>query len=228
MTQQPPGGQYPGQPGQPGHPGQQPQQQYQQPPQQQYQQPPQQQYQQAAPAQAAPVQAVPAQVFGGGGHDPKAMTALGPKGQDLLQNVTLLPNEKIKYAIMADGYFLGANPLLKMIAMFQAMITTLTGGHIRVFLIVTNQRVLLLQSNQVWCGVGRVRNVNAIALASLIETGCGKETQMCCVHSRYVHIETKTQKHMMMIKKLGDAQIQDFVANLSAVLVANVERGTAV
>lgn len=222
MTQQPPpGGQYPGQGQQPHYqqPAQQQQQQYQQQAQQQ-----QQQYQQPQAAAAAP--AAPA--IGGSGHAPTAMTALGPKGQELLNSVTLLPGEQIKYAIMADGYFIGANPLLKMIAVFQAMITTLTGGHIRVFLIVTNQRVLLLQSNQVWCGVGKMKKVNSIALASLIETGCGKETQMCCVHSRYVHIETKTQTHMMMIKKLGDAQIQDFVANLSAVLVANVNRGTAV
>lgn len=213
------------------HPGQHGQQQL-TPEQQQYQQQ-QQQYQQQQAAyqqqqyqqgQAAPAAAAPA---GSTGHDPSAMNALGPKGQALLQEVTLLPGEKIKYAIMGDGYFLGAHPLAKMIGVLMAMITTVTGGHIRVYLLVTNQRVLLLQSTQIWCGWARTRNVNAIALGSLVEAGSGKDTQMCCIHSRLVHIETKTQKHQLVIKKLGDPEIRDFVANLSAVLVANVNERTA-
>ncbi len=220
MTQQqPPGGNYGQQ-----QPGQQQQQQaqQQQAQQQQYQQAQQQQYQQAQQAQAPQAAAA-----NSAGHDAGAMASLGPKGQILLNEVTLLPGEKIQYAIMGDGYFMGANPLLKAIAVMQAMLTTLTGGHIRVFLLVTNRRILMLQSTQIWCGWARTKNVNAIALASLIECGSGKETQFCCVHSRLVHIETKTQKHQLVIKKLGDPEIRDFVANLSSVLVANVQAKTA-
>lgn len=223
MSQQPPAGPYGQQPGYPDqqqhlhqqHQHQQYQQQQQQQQHQQHQQ--HQQYQTPAPQTGMPA----------GNHAPKAMAALGPKGQALLQEVTLLPGEEIKYAIMGDGYFLGAHPIAKLMAVFMAMITAITGGHIRVFLLVTNHRILMLQSTQIWCGWARTRHVNALALASLIECGSGKDTQFCCVHSRLVHIETKTQKHQLVIKKLGDPEIRDFVANLSAVLVSNVNTGTA-
>jgi hypothetical protein len=202
---------------------QQQQQAYAQQQQQAYAQQQQQAYaQQQAQQQPSPSASMPA-----GNHDAKAMAALGPKGQLLLQEVTLLPDESIQYAIMADGYFLGTHPIAKLVATIQAFVTTITGGHIRVFLLVTNKRILMLESRQVWCGWARVRHVNAIALASLMETGAGKETQFCCVHSRFVHIETKTQRHQMVIKKLGDAELRDFVANLSAVLVSNVDERKA-
>ena len=218
MSQQPPGDPFSQHPGQPNQ-----QYQQQQPNQQYQQQQVNQQYQQQQAAAHAPAE----QSGLAGNHDARAMTALGPKGQKLLQDVTLLPGEELKYAIMGDGYFLGAHPLAKLIAVIQAMITTLTGGHIRVFVLVTNQRILMLQSTQIWCGWARTKNVNALALASLIECGSGKETQFCCIHSRLVHIETKSQKHQLVIKKLGDPEIRDFVANLSAVLVSNVSSKTA-
>lgn len=216
----PPGGQYPPQPdqpyAQPGQPYAQPGQQYAQPGQQQY-----------AQGQYPPQAGQPAGGLPPGNHNPRALQGLGPKGQQLLQSVTLLPNESLQYAIMADGYFIGTHPIQKLIASIVAMLTTLTGGHLRIFLIVSNQRILLLQSRQQWCGWTRVKGVNAIALGSLAEAGSGKETQFCCIHSRFVHIETKTQRHQMVIKKLGDSDLQEFVSNLSAVLVANVQARTA-
>jgi hypothetical protein len=66
-----------------------------------------------------------------------------------------------------------------------------------------------------------------MALASVLEAGSRKETQGCCFHTRTVHIESKTQKHQLVIKKLGDDGLRDFVANLSAVLVNNARSGTA-
>ena len=66
-----------------------------------------------------------------------------------------------------------------------------------------------------------------MALASVLEAGSRKETQSCCFHTRTVHIESKTQKHQLVIKKLGDDGLKDFVANLSAVLVNNARSGTA-
>lgn len=219
MNQQPPGypqqGGYPqGQPQghgqapqyqQPGQPPQQPHQQYQQPG-----QPPGQPPQQAM---------VPS---GGGGS-----AGLGPKGQELLTEIQMLPGEELVYSIKADGYFLGAMPIQKMIASFLAFVTTITGGHIRIFLVVTNQRVLLLESRQMWCGVMRVRAYHSMALQSILEAGSSKETQACCIHTRTVYVESKTHKHQLVIKKLGDDGLRDFVANLSAVLVSNVKGGTA-
>jgi hypothetical protein len=220
MNQQPPGGY----PQQGGYPQGQPQG-YGQPPQQQYQQPgqppqqPQQQYQQPGQPPGQPPQAM---APSGGG-----AAGLGPKGQELLSGITMLPGEQLAYSIQADGYFLGALPIQKMIASLMAFMTTITGGHIRIFLVVTNQRVLLLESRQMWCGVMRVRAYHAMALQSILEAGSSKETQACCIHTRTVYIESKTQKHQLVIKKLGDDGLRDFVANLSAVLVSNVKSGTA-
>lgn len=183
------------------HPGQQPP--YGQQPQQYQQQPPQ-QYQQPGPPAPA--------------HNPKVQEALG--------QVDLLHGEQVVYTLQADGYFLGANPLAKMIAAFQAFIVTLTGGHIRIFLVVTNQRLLLLKSQQFWCGCARVKQVNAIALAGVKEVGSKRETQMCCVNTRTVQVQSLTQLHNVVIKKLGDQEIRHFVTNLSAVLVAHTARAT--
>jgi hypothetical protein len=147
--------------------------------------------------------------------------------QAIMKEVDLLPGEQVQYTIQGDGYFLGTNPALKAIAVFQAAMVKLTGGHIRIFIIVTNQRVLLANSFSQCCGVKRMKGVNAIALASVAECGWAKETQMCCVHSRVVHLETKTQRHTLVIKKLKDDGLRQFVANLSAVMVSNVQNRTS-
>lgn len=147
--------------------------------------------------------------------------------QQMMQDVDLLPGENLQYSIQGDGYFLGANPLLKAIAMVQAAMVKITGGHIRIFVLVTNQRIILAQSIQALCGFNRVRSVNALALASLAECGWAKFTQWCCVHSRLVHVETKTQRHTLVIKKLKDPALREFVSNLSAVMVSNVQSRTA-
>lgn len=60
-----------------------------------------------------------------------------------------------------------------------------------------------------------------------MEAGSGKDTQWCCIHSRSVHLETKTQRHNLVIKKLNDQALREFVRNLSAVMVANVHGRTA-
>jgi hypothetical protein len=155
------------------------------------------------------------------------ITALGPKGVQLLAEVSLLPGEQLVYAIQGDGYFLGANPLQKFFAKLSALLTAATGGHIRVFLVVTNQRVLLIESRAALCGWARMRKFHAMATASVLQAGSSKETQAWCLHTRTVHIESKTQRHTLVIKKLGDEGLRDFVTNLSAVLVANVHSGTA-
>lgn len=148
-------------------------------------------------------------------------TSLSAPAQKILAEVDLLPGEVIHYSIQGDGFFLGSNPLAKAIAAFQSMIVTLTGGHIRIWIVITNLRVLLLQSEQAFCGVRRLRGINAIALASIAEAGSGKETQMCCIHTRTVHIQSKTQRYTLVIKKLDDQALREFVRNLSTVVVTN-------
>jgi len=148
---------------------------------------------------------------------------LSQVAQQIVSEVDLLPGENILYSIQGDGFFLGANPLAKAVASLQATIVKLTGGHIRVFVFVTNLRVLLLQSEQAFCGVRRLRAISAIALGSIAEAGSGKETQLCCVHTRGVYIQSKTQRYSLVIKKLDDRSLREFVRNLSAIIVTNVQ-----
>jgi hypothetical protein len=228
--QYPPQGQQPGygqqgygqQPGY-GHQGyQQPQQGYQQPqqgyqqPQQGYQQP-QQGYQQPQQGYQQPQAPVPSPAGGG---------AMNAKTQEALSQVDLLKEEKVVYTLQADGFFLGVHPIVKLIAAIQAFIVTLTGGYIRIFLVVTNQRILVIKATQVWCGFTRARAVSAIALAGVKEVGSSKDTQFCFVHTRTVQVQAMTQLYNLVVKKLSDQEIRDFVTNLSAVIVANTNRAS--
>ncbi len=183
--------------------GQQPQQ-YQQQPGQQYQQPPQQQ------AHGTPTPG----------------PAGNPRLQEALSQVDMLQGEQIYYTLQADGFFIGANPLLKMMAAITAFLVAITGGHIRIFLVVTNQRLIVLKSTQVWCGCGRAKAVHTIALAGVKEVGSAKETQLCFVHTRTVQVQSLTQQFNVVVKKLGDNEIRQFVTNLSAVLVAHSSRAS--
>lgn len=189
------------------HPGNQnpygQQQQYQQPQQQQYQQPPQQAHGTPAPGPAG-----------------------NPRLQEALSQVDMLQGEQIYYTLQADGFFIGANPLLKMMAAITAFLVAITGGHIRIFLVVTNQRLIVLKSTQVWCGCGRAKAVHTIALAGVKEVGSAKETQLCFVHTRTVQVQSLTQQFNVVVKKLGDNEIRQFVTNLSAVLVAHSSRAS--
>lgn len=144
--------------------------------------------------------------------------------QEAMAQVDLLQGEQVYYTLQADGFFLGANPIAKLMAAITAFFVALTGGHIRIFLVVTNQRLLVIKSTQVWCGCGRVRAVHTIALAGVKEVGSSKETQLCCVHTRTVQVQSLTQQFNVVVKKLGDNEIRQFVTNLSAVLVAHTTR----
>jgi hypothetical protein len=204
-----PPGQYP--PGQ--HPqqhGQHPQPGHYPPPHGQPGYPPQQQ-----PPQPAP-QAMP----------PGMSPATVRRVQEALTLVDLLAGEQIQFTLQADGFFLGAHPLLKMIAWFQSFVVALTGGHIRIFLIVTNQRVLVIRQNAVWCGMSRGRGVLAVALSGIKEVGSARQTHLCCVHTRTVQVQSLTQLFNLVVKRQSDQEIRSFVSNLSAVLVAHSNRAS--
>ncbi len=161
---------------------------------------------------------------------PYATPTPGPAGnprlQEALAQLDMLQGEQVHYTLQADGFFIGANPILKMMAAITAFLVAITGGHIRIFLIVTNQRLLVVKSTQVWCGCGRARAVLAIALAGVKEVGSAKETQLCFIHTRTVQVQSLTQRFNVVIKKLGDNEIRQFVTNLSAVLVAHSNRAS--
>ncbi|MEO6771762.1 MAG: hypothetical protein ABI467_01915 [Kofleriaceae bacterium] len=146
------------------------------------------------------------------------------KLQDALGRVDLLAGEQIYFTLQADGLFLGVNPFAKLMSAINGMLMTLTGGHFRVFLVVTNQRLLVIRSSAVWCGCARTQLVRSMALASVKEVASEKATQICCVHTRLVQVHSITERWNLAIKKLGDAEIRQFLTNLSSVIVAHSTR----
>ena len=147
-----------------------------------------------------------------------------PRLMEALQQVDLLPGEQLYYTLQADGFFIGANPLLKAMAALSAFLVTITGGHIRIFLVVTNQRLLIIRSTAVWCGCGRSKGVLAFALAGIKEVGTAKATQLCFVNTRTVQVHSMTERFNVVIKKAGDPEIRQFITNLSGVIVAHSTR----
>ncbi|HEY3801362.1 MAG TPA: hypothetical protein VGL61_02110 [Kofleriaceae bacterium] len=155
---------------------------------------------------------------------PPQQPPLNPRLQEALGGVDLLQGEQIFYTLQADGFFMGANPLAKLMAAVTAFLVAITGGHVRIFLIVTNQRLLMLGSRAVWCGCGRAKIVQSFALASIKEVASVKETQACCIHTRLVQVHSMTERKNLVIKQLGDDEIRRFLTNLSGVIVANSSR----
>ena len=149
------------------------------------------------------------------------MTEVNGKLKKAMVDVELLDGEEIANTWQADGFFLGTNPAAKAIALFMAFLVKLTGGHIRIFLVLTNRRLLLVQSQAVWCGCQRVRGVNTIALTSVKEAGIGKETQWCCINSRVIHVESMTQRYSMIVRKFGDQDLRSFLSVMSQMIIAN-------
>lgn len=152
---------------------------------------------------------------------------LSPKAQEALSEVQLMQGEEIQYSIQADGFFLGSLPIQKLIATFQAFMAKITGGHIRIFLVLTNMRVLLIESQAVWCGCTKIRGVHTISSKSVVEAGAAKETRICFVHTRTVHIESFTQRYTLAIKKLKDEDLRAFTTHMSQLIIANNYSGGA-
>jgi hypothetical protein len=135
--------------------------------------------------------------------------------------VELLPGETVNHVFQGDGFFLGVNPIAKMIAVFQRFITKITGGHIRVFLLLTNVRVLMIQSTAQFCGLNSSRGATAIASSSIKEAGVARVTMYCCIHTRTVHIQSLTQNYTLVVKKFTDPDLQNFLKHLSDHIIAN-------
>jgi hypothetical protein len=138
-----------------------------------------------------------------------------------------MPGEVVHATLTADGFFVGANPLLKLIAAYNQFVTKITGGHIRVHVVVTNLRLLMVDSKQVCCGFAKSRGVNAIPIASLAEAGWAKESQWFCIHTRSILIKSKTQTYNLVVKKIDDRTMREFMTNASGTITANALAGTA-
>jgi hypothetical protein len=149
------------------------------------------------------------------------MAELTPQAQKAMAEVDLLAGETIERVFQADGFFLGTNPMAKAIAAINSFIVKITGGHVRLFLILTNRRVLMVTSNQVCCGYARGRTAMAIALSSIKEAGVARETQVCCFHTRLIHVQSLTQRHTLIVKKFSDQDLKEFLSYMSEKILAN-------
>ncbi len=149
---------------------------------------------------------------------------LTPKAHEALNEVQLMQGEEVIYAVQADGFFLGSNPILKLIGVWQAFVTKVTGGHIRVFLILTNMRLIMIESRAVMCGCAKVRAVNIISTADIVEAGSAKATALCFIHTRSLHVESHTEDYTLAVKKLRDEDLRAFVTNMSQLIIANSQR----
>lgn len=98
---------------------------------------------------------------------------------------------------------------------------TITGGHQRIFLVITNYRVLLLRSIQQFCGANRIRGYHTIASSSVLEASTAKQTAWCCIQTRMVQLESKTQEHTLIVKKMKDEDLRDFLTQLSVLIISN-------
>jgi hypothetical protein len=151
------------------------------------------------------------------------MSTMNAKMQKAMVDVELLDGEEVLHAWQADGFYLGTNPAAKALAILMSFLVKLTGGHIRIFLVVTNMRIFLVESRAIWCGCQRVRGVNAISLSSVKEAGTGKETQWCCINSRAIHIESMTQRYTMIVRKFSDQDLKGFLKAMSTVIIQNAK-----
>ncbi len=151
------------------------------------------------------------------------MSTMNAKMQKAMVDVELLDGEEVLHAWQADGFYLGTNPAAKALAILMSFLVKLTGGHIRIFLVVTNMRIFLVESRAIWCGCQRVRGVNAISLSSVKEAGTGKETQWCCINSRAIHIESMTQRYTMIVRKFSDQDLKGFLKAMSMVIIQNAK-----
>lgn len=141
--------------------------------------------------------------------------------QRTMVDVEFMQGETMEAYWQADGFFLGTNPMAKLIAMLTAFMVRITGGHIRIFIVVTNMRVMMVQSQAVWCGCQKVRSTNTIALSSVKEAGISKESQYCCFHSRLIHLQSMTQRYTMVVRKFKDENLKHFLAHMSYVIIKN-------
>ena len=146
---------------------------------------------------------------------------LSKKARKAFGDLELLGNEEMLHVFEADGFFIGTNPMAKALAVLMAFIVKITGGHIRIFLVITDMRVLMVQSQAQWCGCMKVKGTNTFALSGIKEAGISKETQYCCIHTRLLHVESLTQRHTMVVKKFKDADLNNFLRVLSTVIINN-------
>lgn len=146
---------------------------------------------------------------------------LNPKAQKTMAELQLLPDEQILRVWEGDGFFLGTNPLAKLFGQIQKLVVFLSCGHVRVYVVFTNMRIIVATSTGVYCGANGLRTIKTLALGSLLEASVARSTACCCFHSRTIHFQTRTEDFAVAVKKFKDEDLRDFLDFLGRVMVNN-------
>lgn len=128
--------------------------------------------------------------------------------------VELMPGEEVVYCLQADGLAVGARFGARLRSGAQTLLARITGGHVRVFVVLTSMRLLVVETRAQWCRCSRVRGVHVVAHDAVVGAGSSKRTHLCFLHTRWVYISTTGGVFGLPIKKLPDEHLRVFVAHL--------------
>ncbi len=146
---------------------------------------------------------------------------LDVKAQKSMAELQLLPDEQILRIWEGDGFFLGSNPIAKLMAQLVRLGVFLTCGHLRVYVVFTNMRIIVASSTAAYCGAAGNRTIKTLALSSLLEATVARSTSCCCFHARTIHFQTRTEEFGVAVKKFKDEDLRDFLDFLGRVMVNN-------
>ncbi|GEM_PF-3328177 len=151
------------------------------------------------------------------------LSSLNEKARKAMAEVQLLPGETILRIWEGEGFFLGVSPMAKAISKLMRFMAFITCGHIRVYMLVTNMRIVIAESNYQNCGAVGYRAIKTVALGSLLEASIRRDTQCCCLHTRFLQFQTKTEDFTVVVKKLKDEDLKDYLDFLGRVMVNNAQ-----
>ena len=144
-------------------------------------------------------------------------------GKQKYQEIDLLPGEQLLHVYEGNPFPTGSNPLLKMIGAIQRMMTKLCCGHAKMFMVLTNMRVLFVESSSMMCGANAAKSFTTIAASGVLEAGVGKTTTSCCCHARTVFVQSKTELRAMEVRKFKDKDLADFMGTFSQHIIRNTQ-----
>ena len=146
---------------------------------------------------------------------------LTPRQKDTLAAVELLPGENLLHVWEGDGFYLGNNPIAMMLSFLIRVIWTLMGGHVRLYLVLTNQRMLFARSVKLWCGWTSFNVHHTFSANSIKNAGIRKDTAMCCLHSRVVEVSSHTATHGAVVRGMNDSEMKAFLNTMSEFIRTN-------
>lgn len=89
------------------------------------------------------------------------------------------------------------------------------------FMILTNYRLITVSSQQIFCGCSATKGANVVALADVMEAGLSKESKICCIHTRLIHVKTRTGVTQYVVKGFSDHDLKNYLYVMSHLILRN-------